>query len=111
MKLDDHIRLCSKYQFDKRRNASEAVRRIKKVYPDTPEASLSTSTAYEWFSKFAAGDRNLQDELRSGSPSRIGDSTMKVILKADPHQTTTDLQENLGVTEQLLLTTCMRWEW
>jgi transposase len=61
-----------------------------------PEASLSTSTAYEWFSKFAAGDRNLQDEPRSGRPSCIDDSTLKAILKADPHQTTTDLARKLG---------------
>jgi transposase len=70
---------------------SEVVRRIKKVYP---EASLSTSTAYEWFSKFAAGDGNLQDEPRSGHPSCIDDSTLKAILKADPHQTTSPSNRN-----------------
>ncbi len=59
-----------------------------------PEASLSTSTAYEWFSKFAAGDCNLQDEPCLGCPSF--DSMLKAILKADPHQTTTDLARKLG---------------
>lgn len=93
MRLDDHIRHCLLLQFDKGRNASEAVCRIKKVYP---EACLSKSTAYEWFAKFSKGDRSLQDEPRSGRPSSIDDEALKSMIKADPHQTTSQLASRLG---------------
>jgi hypothetical protein len=46
--------------------------------------------------KFAAGDRHLQIESHSGYPFCIDDSPLKVILKSDPHQTTTDLARKLG---------------
>lgn len=92
MKLDVHIRHCLLLQFDKGRNASEAVRRICKVYPD---ATLSTSTAYEWFGKFSKGDRSLEDKQRSGRPSTIDDETLKLLVKTDPHQTTSELASKL----------------
>jgi hypothetical protein len=60
------------------------------------EASLSTLIGYEWFSKFAAEDRNLQDNPRSGRSSYIDDFTLKAILKTDSHQTTTNLAKHLG---------------
>ena len=100
MKLDDHIRHCLLLQFDKGRNASEAVRRIKKVYPDT---SFSTSIAYDWFAKFAAGDRSLRDKPRSGRPSCVDNDTLNSVLKADPHQTTSELASKLGCSRTTIV--------
>ncbi len=42
-----------------------------------------------------ATDRSLEDKQRSGRPSTIDDETLKLLVKADPHQTTSELASQL----------------
>jgi transposase len=78
-----HIRHCLLYEFHFGTNASEAARKIKKVYG---EKGLSVSQCQRWYNRFRSGNFSLEDLPRLGQPIRLNNEDLKALVETDPKQ-------------------------
>lgn len=87
------LRGCMLYDFKSGLKATESAGRINNAFgADT----VSERTVREWFVRFRAGDKNLQDKPRSGRPSELSDERLMQLVRAEPQRTTRELAEALG---------------
>lgn len=89
-----HLRHCILYEFEKDNNASKAAENICEVFGTD---ALCTRTCQRWFEKFRVGDLSLKEQPRSGRPSETDDDLLRAMLEDDPHLTTREIGEKLGI--------------
>lgn len=89
------LRSCMLYDFKSGLKVTESAHRINNAFGAN---TVSERTIREWFSRFRAGDYNLQDQPRSGRPSELNVDRLRQLVLADPQQTTRDIGETLGVS-------------
>lgn len=76
-------------------NAAETHRRICAVYG---ESALNKSTVRKWFSRFDAGNMNLEDEPRSGRPQVGTPDEIISLVTSNPHLTIKEIEDTTGVS-------------
>ena len=91
-----HIRHCMFYEFNSKKNATEATNFICTTYG---ENALDVRSCQNWFTKFRSGDFNLNDKERSGRPVEVNDDLLQELLEEDPRQSTRQLAKQLSVSQ------------
>lgn len=97
LKMEDqtvHFRHILLFYFRKGKNARQACRKLRKVYGDY---ALQERQCQRWFTKFRAGDFDLNDAPRSGRPTKVDDNKIKALIESNPHYTTREIAETLNV--------------
>jgi len=82
------------YEFHLHGNAAIAYKNICRAYP---EEIFGQRMCERWFQRFRSGDTNLEDEERSGRPSKFNPKMLEEMIHDDPRQSTRKLGEELGV--------------
>ena len=90
----EYLRGLLLYDFKSGISAAESSRRIKNAFGD---GVMSERSAQEWFKRFRSGDESVTDHERSGRPSTVDDDKMVAAVKQNPHLTTRELADDLGV--------------
>ena len=85
-----HIRNILLCEFRKGTSAAGAARYICVIYP----GAISESCCCKWFKKFKSGTIGLEDQPRSGRPSKINNEDLKHTIESDPRQTSYNLRED-----------------
>ena len=102
---DHHFRHVMLYEYFKTRsnkvNAAEAARNIRSVYG---EDSPSESNSRNRFSRFKSVDYIVEDEPRSGRPSKLDEGELEAIRKDDPRQTKSQMTQQLSVSQRNIST-------
>ncbi|OPJ90575.1 hypothetical protein AV530_007025 [Patagioenas fasciata monilis] len=95
MMLDKkQIRAIFLFEFKRGCKAVETTLNINNTFgPGT----ASKRTAQWWFKKFHKGDKNLEDEERSGRLSEVDNHQLRAIIEANPLATTQEVAEELNV--------------
>ena len=93
-----HLRHCILYEFQQRRNVTEACRNLLKVFG---EDTVSDRTCRRWYEKFETGDFDLSDKPRSGRLFLIDDD-VKAMLEQDLFLTTSEIAERLNSAQQII---------
>ena len=93
-----HYRHILLFYFRKRKNASQAHKKLCAVYGGEV---LKERQCQNWFDKFRSGDFSLKDEKRSGRSVEDDDDLIKAIIDSDRHSTTREIAEKLHVSHAL----------
>jgi histone-lysine N-methyltransferase SETMAR len=88
-----HLRHCILFQFQRGLKAAKAYEEQVEVFG---EDAMGRSTCYEWYTKFKAGNFDLEDEERTGKPKEITAAQIQELLDEDPRQSTRELADQLG---------------
>ncbi|VDK58540.1 unnamed protein product [Cylicostephanus goldi] len=81
------------YEFSLGTNAAKTARKINLVWGE----SVNESTVRRWFQKFRSGDTHLEDKEGRGRPTHFDEDRLKAIVENDPHLSTREIAEDLGV--------------
>ena len=96
IKMDNvkfHIRVVMLFFFKKGENAAKTYKNICEVYGDN---ATGESTVRWWFGRFKNGNFDLEDEHRSGRPSKLDNDALATKIKERPDMTTRELAEELN---------------
>ena len=96
IKMDNvkfHIRVVMLFFFKKGENAAKTYKNICEVYGDN---ATGESTVRWWFGRFKNGNFDLEDEHRSGRPSKLDNDALATKIKEKPDMTTRELAEELN---------------
>lgn len=58
---------------------------------------VAVCTCQRWFTKFRSGDISLEEDSRSGLPSKINDEILRTMLENNPYLTTREIANEFGV--------------
>ena len=58
--------------------------------------NTAKSTVYDWFQRFKDGDESLEDQLRSGRPSKFDGVALRNLVESNPAQSIRDLSSQLN---------------
>ena len=94
-----HLREILLFYFNSKKTAAEAHRMLVEAYGD---AALSDTSCRDWYRRFQSGDFDTTDKERPGQPKKFDDDELLALLNEDPCQTTTQLAESLGVSQQAI---------
>uniref|UniRef100_A0A7E4V7Y4 HTH_48 domain-containing protein n=1 Tax=Panagrellus redivivus TaxID=6233 RepID=A0A7E4V7Y4_PANRE len=81
------------YEYSLGTSAPEAARKINSVYG---EGTVTDRTVRNWYHRFENGDTSLQEQPKSGRPSKFDENALKEALEANPTATTRELAKVLG---------------
>lgn len=90
---NEFLRTCILYDFKVGLKAAECHRRLCQAFG---KDVISERTTREWFSKFKAGDTDVEDRPRSGRPSTADDERLLQLLEEDPRRTTREMADVLS---------------
>ena len=90
-----HIRVVMLLFFKKGENAAKTCKYLCEVYGDN---AIDESTVRWWFGRFSTGNFNLEDEHRSGRPSKLDNEVLATKIKERPDITTRKLAEEVQFT-------------
>lgn len=93
-------RIIFEYEFHRGTSAAETARRINDVYG---EATVKENTVRFWFQRFRSGNFDLQNKPRGRPETLVVNEDLKVIVEADPSQTTSELAAGFGVSDKTIL--------
>lgn len=89
-----HFRHILLYYFRKGKNARQACAKLRQVYGDN---TLQERQCQRWFTKFRAGDFDLNDTPRSGRPIEVDDDKIKALIESNQRYTTREIAEILKI--------------
>lgn len=69
----------------------------KEINDAEGEETMSQPTVSRWFKRFNSGDPSLEDQPRSGRPTKLDDGVLQAALDAEPSSSTRELATDLGV--------------
>ncbi|KAM5254151.1 histone-lysine N-methyltransferase SETMAR-like [Hipposideros larvatus] len=76
------------------KNVHQACEKLREVYGDN---ALQECECQRWFTKFRAGDFDLNNASRSGRPTEVDDDKIKALIESNPHYTTREIAETLNI--------------
>ncbi|KAM5275805.1 histone-lysine N-methyltransferase SETMAR-like [Hipposideros larvatus] len=85
---------CKLLQLMKGKNTRQACEKLHKVYGDN---ALQEHQCQQWFTKFHAGDFDLNDSPQSGSPTKVDDDKIKALFESNPCYMTKEIAETLNI--------------
>ena len=85
--------------FHLKKTAAEAHQKLLSTYG---EAALSERTCREWFLRFKNGDFDVKGRHGDGKEKISEDSALEALLNEDTCQTSEELSDSLGVTQQAI---------
>ncbi|XP_052834133.1 histone-lysine N-methyltransferase SETMAR-like [Octopus bimaculoides] len=91
-----HIRVVMLFLFKKGENAAKTCKNICEVYGDD---AVGESTVRRWFAKFKTGEFSLEDDSRSGRPSKLDEEVLKAKIEGNSNITTRELAKELEVSK------------
>ncbi|XP_006145801.1 histone-lysine N-methyltransferase SETMAR-like [Tupaia chinensis] len=89
-----HFRHILLFYFRKGKSAHQACEKLRRVYGDN---ALHERQCQGWFTKFRAGDFDLNDTPRSGRPAKVDDDKIKALIESNPRYTTREIAETLNI--------------
>lgn len=73
------------------------VKLVKSCVKFTVIYALQERQCQRWFTKFRAGDFDLNDAPRSGRPTEVDDDKIKALIESNPRYTTREIVETLNI--------------
>ena len=95
-----HIRHCLLHYF---RAWKKCSRDKENCFRSRREHAVSERISKFWFSRFRAGDFDLNDKPRSGRPQEADDTELQALLDQHAAQSTRELSAQLGVSHTTVL--------
>jgi len=89
-----HFRHVLLFYFRKGRNARQACEKLRAVYGNN---ALQERQCQRWFTRFRAGNFDLNDASRSGRPIKVDDDKIKALIESNPRYTTREIAETLKI--------------
>lgn len=100
-----HIRHCILYEFKRQKGKANAAKATRSICSTYGVNAVDVRTCQRWFTRFKAGNFDLDDKERDGRPVEADDTTLEELLKEDPRQSTRELALKLYVSQS---TVCNR---
>ncbi|XP_023076613.1 histone-lysine N-methyltransferase SETMAR [Piliocolobus tephrosceles] len=95
MMLDKkQIQVIFLFKFKMGHKAAETARSVTNAFGP---GIANKGTVQWWFKKFCKGDKSLEDEERSGQPSKVGNDQLRAIIEAGPLTATLEVAEELNI--------------
>ena len=80
------------FQYDTGCTARAARNHICSVYGEV----VATRMVQKWFKRFREGNRNLEDEERTGRPTEVDANNLLTLIEEDPRLSTKELARQLN---------------
>ncbi|XP_029644891.1 histone-lysine N-methyltransferase SETMAR-like [Octopus sinensis] len=80
-----------------RENAAKTIKNICEIYGD--DDAVGESSVRRWFAKFEAGESSLEDDSRSGRPSKLDEDVLKAKIEEMSNIATRELAEESEVSK------------
>lgn len=94
-----HFRHLMLFYYRKGKSAAKTANKICGVYG---ELAISDRAVRKWFTRFKDGDFSLEDQERKGRPRTVYDEQITALLEKNPHHTTRELEEILGIPKSTI---------
>ena len=91
-----HYRHLMLFFHQKGKNAKQTANKICTVYD---EDAVAERTVRKWFSRFEAGDFNLENQECPGKRSTTDEDQIKTLMENNPRYTTRQLAEMLKISK------------